>query len=331
MRAGPIAPRLQLSTSGGRVVGARKLRVHSYSGLSWILLAVMTTAFGCSTSGGTFTLFPAGHFLMNTTKDLTAMAPPAPGLPRELARTVLPDYYIEPGDTLLVEPASLDSPVRFPTDQTVLADGTIDLGRYGRIIVAGRTVEQVEQLVAEVVEKAEGEPVDHINVRLISPQGAVYYVLGEVNAPGSFPLIGRETVLDAILAAGGLNSRASTCEIILSRPTPPEGCRVVLPICYRQITQLGDTTTNYQILPGDRIYVATRSLCDELLPWRARSSCELCGQNLQCPCPEPGMADYQPSIRLYPGPVRKQPAPEVLPANVAPVRSARPKASSGSR
>ena len=38
------------------------------------------------------------------------------------------------------------------------------------------------------------------------------------------------------------------------RPTPPRSCRVVLPICYRQITQLGDTSTNYQIKPGDRIY-----------------------------------------------------------------------------
>ena len=49
---------------------------------------------------------------------------------------------------------------------------------------------------------------------------------------GSFALQGRETVLDGIIAAGGLNDKASRNNIILSRPTPPDGCRLVLPICY---------------------------------------------------------------------------------------------------
>jgi hypothetical protein len=37
---------------------------------------------------------------------------------------------------------------------------------------------------------------DAINVCLVNPQSAVYHVLGEVNSPGSFPLMGRETVLE---------------------------------------------------------------------------------------------------------------------------------------
>ena len=254
---------------------------------------------GCTTTpGGGVTLFPTGHFLLERTEELAATAPQPAMLPRELQKAVLTDYYIEPGDVLLVEPESFDSPLRFPSDQTVLADGTIDLGRYGRLVVAGQTVEQIEAEVRRVIEVVEEEEA-LINVRLISPQGAVYYVLGEVNSPGSFPLIGRETTLDGILAAGGLTDRASPCNIILSRPTPPNGCRVVLPICYRQITQLGDTATNYQLMPGDRIYVATRTFCEELAWWRTRRSCSLC-QGLQCPCPDPSVAMYGPS---FPSPV----------------------------
>lgn len=45
--------------------------------------------------------------------------------------------------------------------------------------------------------------------------------------------------------------------------------------------QLGDTTTNYQVMPGDRIYVATRTFCESFCQKRA---CPLC-QGLQCPCP----------------------------------------------
>jgi protein involved in polysaccharide export with SLBB domain len=273
---------------------------------------LLSAASGCSTAGGTFTLFPTGHFLLRTSKDLASVAQvPAP-TPRELDRTVLADYYVEPGDVLLLEPASLDSPIRFPGDQSVLADGSIDMGRFGRVVVAGRTVEQIEQLVTRAVEAVEGK-IDPINVRLISPQGAVYYVLGEVNAPGSFPLIGRETVLDAIIAAGGLSNRASSCDIILSRPTHPNNCRVVLPVCYRQITQLGDTSTNYQIMPGDRIFVATRSLGESLLPWRQHRECPLCCASPQCPCPDPSLAAYQPSITVLPvGPGQRPPPPELI-------------------
>src|SRR5262249_23767338 len=63
--------------------------------------------------------------------------------------------------------------------------------------------------------------------------------------------------------------------IILSRPTPPHGCRVVLPICYNDIVQVGDTSTNYQIQAGDRVYVPTRSCWEEV--FRNKPECPPCG------------------------------------------------------
>ena len=48
-------------------------------------------------------------------------------------------------------------------------------------------------------------------------------------------------------------------------PTVRLGCpRIVLPVCWKQIVQLGDTTTNYQIAPGDRIYVPGRGFMASL-------------------------------------------------------------------
>ncbi|HQU41182.1 MAG: hypothetical protein B7Z73_05770 [Planctomycetia bacterium 21-64-5] len=253
---------------------------HQVAPTSALVLAVSLLA-GCSSSGGTFTLFPTGDYLLKSTKFVRRSVPRQLPVPRELEKTLLPDYLLQPGDVLVVEPTALDSPVRFPADQTILADGTIDLGRFGRIIVAGKTIEQVEADVAAAVRGVEPGAAVGVNVRLVNPQSAVYYVLGEVNSPGSFPLIGRETVLDALLAAGGLSDKASPCNIILSRPTEPGGCRTVLPVCYRHIVQLGDTTTNYQIMPGDRVYVATRTFGEALFNKR---SCPIC-QGVQCPCP----------------------------------------------
>jgi protein involved in polysaccharide export with SLBB domain len=201
-----------------------------------------------------------------------------------LTKAVLPVYIIEPGDVLLVTPADLDSPVRLPSDQTVLPDGRIDLGKYGRVPVAGKSVDEIETIVAAAV-KAKTPEAGQINVRLIGRQSKVYYVLGQVNAPGAFPLQGRETVLDGLVAAGGLNIRASRDNIILSRPTPPDGCRVVLPVCYRQIVQLGDTTTNYQLQPGDRIFVPGKGFWEECCGDReVKKGCSPCSAP-QVGCP----------------------------------------------
>lgn len=262
--------------------------------LLWIaVLSLIIGASGCSSIGGA-TLFPSGHQLLESTEEVRAKAPhPAP-LPKELQKSVLPAYYVEPGDTLLIEPVKFDSPLRFPADQTVLVDGTIDLGSFGRLRVAGQTVEQIEAQVNAVV-KADDPEASEVNVRLLDPQGAVFYVLGEVSAPGAYPLIGRETVLDGLLTAGGLTDMSSPCNIILSRPTLPGSCRMVLPICYRRIVQLGDTSTNYQLKPGDRIYVATRSPWGQMFGLFCEDCCPLCCDH-DCPCPSPEAVETYPGI-----------------------------------
>jgi protein involved in polysaccharide export with SLBB domain len=213
-----------------------------------------------------------------------ATGPPSV-IPRELDKRVGPPYVIEPGDGLLVQPASLDSPVRLPGDQTVLSDGTISLGSYGQMLVAGKTLVQIE---AEVNALIGGTVKDagKIVVRLVTRDSKVYYVLGEVNSPGAFAWRGRETVLDAILAAGGLTTNASRNNIILTRPTPPDSCRVVLPVCYTDIVQVGDTKTNYQVCAGDRIYVPSRTFREQLCPKKA--SCSRCSDpHTPCPLHEP--------------------------------------------
>jgi polysaccharide biosynthesis/export protein len=277
------------------------------------LLLTFAAITGCSTPSGSFTLFPGGDYLLKSTKAVRRGVPKQVPIPRELEKTVVPEYILQPGDVLVVEPTALDSPLRLPSDQTILADGTIDLGRYGRLIVAGKTIEQVEADVTATLRAQQQGPVEPINVRLVNPQSAVFYVLGEVSSPGSFPLVGRETVLDGILMAGGLGDKASPCNIILSRPSLPNGCRVVLPVCYRQIVQLGDTTTNYQLMPGDRVYVATRTLSEACFNKRA---CPLC-QGLQCPCPtNSALLPTLPTVtppRIVPGEI-PLPVEEALPA-----------------
>jgi protein involved in polysaccharide export with SLBB domain len=253
---------------------------------AWLVafgVAAIAGSTGCSSSpGSAFGFSPPQHRLTPEAQALRAASVDPSPIPKELAKALHPPFVVEPGDVLLVQPADLDTPIRFPADQPVLPDGTIDLGKYGRPVVAGKTVPAIEAEVQELV-KAKEKDAAAVTVRLLNRQSKVYYVLGEVNAPGSFPVNGRETVLDAIIAAGGLTRRASERSIILSRPTPQDGCRVVLPVCYPEIVQLGDTSTNYQLQPGDRVYVASRGLMEDLHLTNA-PKCPPCNRP-QVPCP----------------------------------------------
>jgi protein involved in polysaccharide export with SLBB domain len=242
---------------------------------------------GCaSVPGGRPATSSGNNRLLDATKEVVQPAPVS--VPRELNKQVLPPYIVEPGDVLVVHPADLDSTVRLPSDQPVLPDGTINLGRYGQLLVAGRTVEEIEAVVRATVE-TQTKDAGFIVVRVVSRPSKVFYVLGEVNAPGAYPLTGRETVLDGIVLAGGLNERASRRNIILTRPTPPDSCRVVLPVRLREIVQLGDTTTNYQLAPGDRIFVPGRTCWEDCL---GKPDCWSCmGPHRPCPAPDGVPAD----------------------------------------
>jgi polysaccharide export outer membrane protein len=147
--------------------------------------------------------------------------------------------------------------------------------------VAGLTVPAIQQRVQQAIVQVESqkpkiglashaspsdataEPDLSVGVRLISKERGLVYVMGEVNAPGSYPLTGSETALDAIIAAGGLSDRANEHKIILTRPRVADKPRLILPICYQRVLQLGDVSTNYQLQPGDRIYVPSMTFADD--------------------------------------------------------------------
>ncbi|HEX8203121.1 MAG TPA: polysaccharide biosynthesis/export family protein [Isosphaeraceae bacterium] len=183
-----------------------------------------------------------------------------PHQPRELQMVSHPSYVVEPPDELevAVRPAAFD----FTTSNLVVqADGTIDLGFDGTVYVAGLTLEQVEQKVAQHLtgvaarRRLRPEAPIEVSVRLVNgTQSKVYYVLGTVSSQASFPITGNERVVDAILRAG-LRTNSLPEKAYLVRPHPVGGPDLILKIDWLGITQRGDTLTNYEILPGDRIYV----------------------------------------------------------------------------
>ncbi|WP_149495905.1 polysaccharide biosynthesis/export family protein [Roseiconus lacunae] len=273
-------------------------------GLSVLSLFPILASAGCSVLG--FSAYPIAHVMTEDTKEILDQTTRCPDVPRELAKQVRPMHTLAPGDELLVEVLEADDlSIQLPADQRIMADGTIDLGRYGRVVVSSMTIEQAESTVQEIVSKAERDSV-RVNIRLIQPIHR-YYVIGEVNSPGAYSLTGHETVLDALMEAGGLTARASACDILLARPTSPCSCRVTLPVCYRSITQLGDSTTNYHLKPGDRIFVSRQSFCEEMFAYvKGSQTCERCCKK-QVACRDASLIESDALDFVMPGVVEIPP------------------------
>jgi polysaccharide export outer membrane protein len=142
-------------------------------------------------------------------------------------------------------------------EHLVRQDGTISLGIYGNVNVAGMTLEEVERSVESQLAPHIQNP--EVRVDVAGYNSKVYYVITDGGGSGErvdrLPYTGNETVLDAVAQIQGL-SDVSSKRIWVARPAPPEfpGAQIMI-VDWRGITEDGVTTTNYQIFPGDRVYI----------------------------------------------------------------------------
>jgi polysaccharide export outer membrane protein len=182
-----------------------------------------------------------------------------PGQARELDKVTMPRYVVEPPDELEVS-IRPQPPDWTPGPLTVQQDGVINLGFAGDVYVVGLTLPEVELKIAQqltmaaMVQNTKPDQPYRVSVRLANVQSKYYYVMGTVATQGRFPIKGNETVLDAILQAG-LKSNSLPEKAYLVRPHPPGAMDQVLKIDWCGIRERGDTLTNYQLFPGDRVIV----------------------------------------------------------------------------
>jgi len=196
-----------------------------------------------------------------------------------------PAHVVEPPDLILVEVLDALPGRPISGERLVRPDGTISLGFYGDIHVAGLTLPEVKEKIVQHMRKflddeilglididpETGEPVidektkqpvrtdprdsNRVFVDVTAYNSKYYYVQGDVQIPGRLPYTGGETVLDLLQFVGGLLPSANRAKIRLVRSFPKGSPVQVLPIDYEEITMGTDSSTNYQILPGDRLVV----------------------------------------------------------------------------
>jgi polysaccharide export outer membrane protein len=156
----------------------------------------------------------------------------------------------------------------------VRPDGTVSLGFWGSVPVSGLTLEDAATAIRakvvgnEVLKQFGTKPESvFVIVDVLAYNSKRYYVITDGGGPSageqvvSFPVTGSETVMDAIANVGGLSDVSSKRNIWVARRTPHAGQPwQILPVDWVGMTQHGITCTNYQIMPGDRIYVKSQRL-----------------------------------------------------------------------
>jgi len=149
----------------------------------------------------------------------------------------------------------------------VRPDGTVFLGVYGSVPVNGLTLKQAAESVraalAPQIEKDSGGIAadDLLVVMDVSEYNSkAYWIITDGGGQGErvieLPITGKETVLTAVARIGGLSEVSSRRNIWVARRTPfANQTQQILPVDWVGLTQWGQSATNWQIFPGDRIYI----------------------------------------------------------------------------
>lgn len=238
------------------------------------------------------------HDLAGPPPPLAGAALPVPPQPNECRPALLPPYVIGPTDVLRIENTLglPTAPIGGP--HLVGPDGAVRIGVYGSAVVAGQTLEQARVTIAEVIysrvrqvkkgefkdEELKFDPtkttledmIKYTNVDVLAYNSKLFYIIADGGGLGeqvvSLPITGNDNVLNAMAKINGLPLVSSKYHIWVARLTCPGCPETRLPVDWVGITKRGEGTTNWQLMPGDRIYVqadVVRTFNNQLAKWLA--------------------------------------------------------------
>jgi polysaccharide export outer membrane protein len=122
-------------------------------------------------------------------------------------------YRLRPGDPLIIYLRGI-----YPRDEQIeqMIDerGFINLPHIDTVLAAGRTSSELEAEIQRTY--IERKIYRQITVNVVMPSQS-YYIRGEVQRPGRYPLVTGTTVLQAIAAAGGYTDYANPKNIRITR------------------------------------------------------------------------------------------------------------------
>ena len=187
-------------------------------------------------------------FVISCASSPTVQLPPTPD--QGTAKAVGSDYIIGPGDVLQVfvwrnPELSVTIPVR--------PDGKIATPLVENMVAVGKTAPQLARDMEGVLSEYVRSPKVNIIVTIAASAYSLVKVVGQVVHPQALSYREGMTVLDAVLAVGGLSQFASGNRARIVRVE--HGQQTVIKVRLTDLVNGGDVGENVLLKPGDVLVV----------------------------------------------------------------------------
>jgi len=140
-------------------------------------------------------------------------APKSSATPEGIGQPIDPNKYLIGAEDLLF--IQVWREVDFTRPAAVRPDGKITMPLIGDVQAGGLTPQQLTQVLVEKLGSVLTHP--EVTVTVSEVRSKKYYIDGEVNHPGFFPLVTPTRVLEALSNAGGFRDFANTKRIKILR------------------------------------------------------------------------------------------------------------------
>jgi polysaccharide export outer membrane protein len=160
------------------------------------------------------------------------------------------DYVIGPGDSLQVTvyhnpDLSLTVPVR--------PDGKVSTPLVADMVAVGKTSSQLAADIAKSLSEYVRAPQVNVIVLVALSVYSQVRIVGQVQRPQALPFRAGLTVLDALLASGGLSEFAAGNRATISRVV--NGTQQQIKVKLDRLVNKSDMSQNLALKPGDVIFV----------------------------------------------------------------------------
>ena len=209
------------------------------SAKSWVSLAAIAGALalgGCATSNSSGNRLPAASMTDETAGAATTES-----------------YIIGPSDELTLfvwRNQELGAHVQ------VRPDGRITTPLITDMVAAGKTPAQLADDIRAALAQYIQEPL--VSVMVDRPQGSFSQqvrIVGATERPAALPYRANMTLLDGMIAVGGLSEYAAGDRARLIRVDPATGRQREYDLCISKLLRRGDVSCNVRLEPGDVIII----------------------------------------------------------------------------
>ncbi len=157
-------------------------------------------------------------------------------------------YHVQPGDVLDISVWKEEDLVR---QVLVRPDGGISFPLAGDLQAAGKSIAEIQSLIADRLEKYIPEPL--VTAAVLKLDGNKIYIIGKVNRPGEYVANRYLDVIQALSIAGGMTPYAADNKILILRRT--DGKLKSIPFRYSDIEKGENLQQNIILQSGDVVLV----------------------------------------------------------------------------